>query len=251
MIETIGDCTLILGDCKDYLSANADRVADVLFTDPPYRMEIHGRGLAKNLRYFKNLNFGTSLDFVLADDFLDRTAGKLSEANLLFFCNKLMKFDLTRWALDRGMTFDELVLAKEVPMPLTNNQWLPDKEFALHIFRNLKVRGNYKTKRTFFLSSNFKQTECDHPSVKPLFIVKAILDNISERGQTIIDPFIGSGTTGVACAQMGRKFIGIEIDQKYFDIACRRIDAAVRQGDWIRDTSATETGRDQATFWND
>ena len=48
--------------------------------------------------------------------------------------------------------------------------------------------------------------------------------------QTVLDPFMGSGTTGVACAQMGRKFIGIEREPKYFDIACRRIEDAQRQG---------------------
>ena len=47
--------------------------------------------------------------------------------------------------------------------------------------------------------------------------------------QTILDPFMGSGTTGVACANLGRKFIGIEIERKYFDIACERIDNAYRQ----------------------
>ena len=47
--------------------------------------------------------------------------------------------------------------------------------------------------------------------------------------ETILDPFMGSGTTGVACANMGRKFIGIEIEPKYFDIACRRIEEAYRQ----------------------
>jgi site-specific DNA-methyltransferase (adenine-specific) len=53
----------------------------------------------------------------------------------------------------------------------------------------------------------------------------------SRRNETIIDPFMGSGTTGVACAKLGRKFIGIEIEPKYFDIACRRIEAAYKQPD--------------------
>jgi site-specific DNA-methyltransferase (adenine-specific) len=64
------------------------------------------------------------------------------------------------------------------------------------------------------------------------------------RGKTILDPFMGSGTTGVACIQLGRKFIGIEIEPKYFDIACRRIEEATKQGDLIRDVlpKATQTG---------
>jgi len=50
-------------------------------------------------------------------------------------------------------------------------------------------------------------------------------------GEFVLDPFMGSGTTGVACANLGRKFIGIEIEPKYFDIACKRIEDAYRQGD--------------------
>ena len=51
----------------------------------------------------------------------------------------------------------------------------------------------------------------------------------TEPGETILDPFMGSGTTGVACANLGRKFIGIEIERQYFDIACERIEAAYAQ----------------------
>jgi site-specific DNA-methyltransferase (adenine-specific) len=53
--------------------------------------------------------------------------------------------------------------------------------------------------------------------------------SFTDLGQTVLDPFMGSGTTGVACANLGRKFIGIEIEPKYFDIACERISAAYAQ----------------------
>lgn len=58
------------------------------------------------------------------------------------------------------------------------------------------------------------------------------------KGDRILDPFMGSGTTGVACAKMGRGFIGIEIEPKYFDIACRRIDEALRQPDMFVEREA-------------
>jgi site-specific DNA-methyltransferase (adenine-specific) len=70
-----------------------------------------------------------------------------------------------------------------------------------------------------------------HPTVKPLPIIKRLLINCSEENDLILDPFLGSGTTGVACAEMGRKFTGIELDEKYFDIACRRIENAYKQPD--------------------
>jgi site-specific DNA-methyltransferase (adenine-specific) len=69
-----------------------------------------------------------------------------------------------------------------------------------------------------------------HPTQKPLGLMKWCL-NLIPDAKTILDPFMGSGTTGVAAVAMGRKFIGIEVDPIYFDIACRRIDLAARQGD--------------------
>jgi len=68
-----------------------------------------------------------------------------------------------------------------------------------------------------------------HPNEKPVDLLRHICEKAP--GNTILDPFMGSGTTGVACARLGRKFIGCEIEPRYFDIACRRIEAAYRQAD--------------------
>lgn len=68
----------------------------------------------------------------------------------------------------------------------------------------------------------------EHPTQKPLDLVSLLVNRV---GGSILDPFMGSGTTGVVCARLGRRFIGIEIEPRYFDIACRRIEAAYRQAD--------------------
>ena len=75
------------------------------------------------------------------------------------------------------------------------------------------------------------ERECVHPTQKPIALMRHIVKVSSRQGSTVLDPFMGSGTTGVACARLGRKFIGIEIEPKYFDIACKRIEDAYRQGD--------------------
>jgi site-specific DNA-methyltransferase (adenine-specific) len=71
----------------------------------------------------------------------------------------------------------------------------------------------------------------EHPTQKPLSLMRHIVKISSRQGQTVLDPFLGSGTTGVACAMLGRDFIGIEREPSYFDIACRRIEAAYKQAD--------------------
>jgi DNA modification methylase len=68
----------------------------------------------------------------------------------------------------------------------------------------------------------------EHPTQKPDELMVWCLEQLPSA-QTILDPFMGSGTTGVACVKLGRKFIGIEIEPKYFDIACKRIGDALKQ----------------------
>jgi site-specific DNA-methyltransferase (adenine-specific)/modification methylase len=63
----------------------------------------------------------------------------------------------------------------------------------------------------------------DHPTQKPIELMQWCIQQLPSDAASILDPFMGSGTTGVACVQLGRKFIGIEIEPKYFDIACHRI----------------------------
>ena len=68
-----------------------------------------------------------------------------------------------------------------------------------------------------------------HPCPKPENVMRALVARFSDEGETVLDPFMGSGTTGVACANLGRRFIGVEIEERYFDIAVRRIEAAYKQ----------------------
>lgn len=77
-----------------------------------------------------------------------------------------------------------------------------------------------------------------HPTEKPLQLMSSLIDVCAKDAETILDPFMGSGTTGVAAVQMGRSFIGIEREEKYFQIACRRIDDAQRQGDMFIEAAA-------------
>ena len=82
------------------------------------------------------------------------------------------------------------------------------------------------------LQENMKNKEArEHPTQKPVPIMQWCIDQAPKEVQTILDPFMGSGTTGVACHKMGKRFIGIERERKYFDIACRRIEDAQKQGD--------------------
>lgn len=69
----------------------------------------------------------------------------------------------------------------------------------------------------------------DHPTPKPVALMERMVACSTDPGQRVLDPFMGSGSTGVACANLGRRFVGIEIDGRYFDLACERIEAAYAQ----------------------
>lgn len=75
-----------------------------------------------------------------------------------------------------------------------------------------------------------KPRDDQHPNIKPTELVERFIRQHTGQNGVVCDPFMGSGTAGVACANLGRKFVGIEIERKYFDIACERIAAAYAQG---------------------
>ena len=97
--------------------------------------------------------------------------------------------------------------------------------------RGKGIRWNPEKPPTPNIYSEMPPRERMHPNEKPLGLMQHIIDHHSVKGDTILDPFMGSGTTLVACQRLGRAGIGIELDRGYFDIACRRVEEAMRQPD--------------------
>lgn len=109
---------------------------------------------------------------------------------------------------------------------MCNNQYLNDTEYCLFVRDSgVKVGGTYHTKRKYYVSSTNVENKkkYKHPTIKPLNIIKNFVLNSSNEGDTVLDCFMGSGTTGVACNLLNRNFVGIELDEKYFEIAEERI----------------------------
>jgi len=215
------DVTLYNDDCNNIISSLD---YDVIMMDPPYSQEFHDRGNLTRSRpnYKKISEYGSEQNLNYTDIF-NLLKSKIKENNIFSFCNKETKYELITEAKKHGWNYQELSFCKTSPTPFTNNQWLVDMEFGVHLFKNLKVRGNYKTKSSFFVMSNFKEKNVNHPTPKKVGIVYRILENISEENQTILDPFAGSGTTGIACKQLHRKCILIEKNIEYCEIIKQRL----------------------------
>ena len=202
--EVIGDCSLINADCREVLPTLGK--VDAVVTDPPYGV-LSETGSAATRRSGGNQNAG-----VMPWDVAPK-------ADLLALLRDYSEWQMF-WGgchLELPPTFGYLVWDKqidglnfgEVEYCWTNTKFAP----RVFRYRAVGVDGG-------------KQ----HPTQKPIQLMQWCLGFLPDA-DTILDPFMGSGTTGVACVKLGRKFIGIEIEPKYFDIACRRIEQAYRQPD--------------------
>lgn len=203
-VEHIGDATLYLGDCRDILPTLGK--IDAVVTDPPY-----GINAARD----RNSQKDGWRDYPAAGWDVDRPPGELFTAMLA--CSR----DQIIWG---GNYFTDFLPPSMQWLVWDKGQRdfsLADCEFAWSSQQRAARILNYSRGRAM-------QDGKEHPTQKPLEVMVWSLGFVP-KAKTILDPFMGSGTTGVACANLGRAFIGIEREPTYFDLACRRIEEAYRQ----------------------
>jgi DNA modification methylase len=198
--EIIGDCTLYLGDCLEVMPVLGK--VDAVVTDPPYGINA-GQGIGRSDRKRCKDN---QKDW----DNKPANVAMIQELNVPTIIWGGNYFDLPP---SRGF----LIWDKN-----NSGRDFADCEFA---WTNQDANARMKTLRPMNMDGGKL-----HPTQKPIAIMKWCLEYLP-YSEIILDPFMGSGTTGVACAKMGRKFIGIELDEGYFDIACKRIEEAYKQPD--------------------
>lgn len=233
-VETIGDCTLYLGDCREILSGIDS--ADHVISDPPYEARMQALHAEFKLRRTDGGGQRKALDFDDISDlrapFLDAVA-RLNRGWLLAFCNVEGVGEWQSAILERGLKFKTTCIwNKPDATPKLNGQGpaLSYECFTTTWCGRGHARWNGGGRRGVFTHpTNNSERHGEHPTEKPASLMREIVNLFSNYGETVLDPFMGSGTTGVACVNLGRKFIGIEREPKYFEIACRRIAEAYRQ----------------------
>lgn len=213
-IEKIGNATLYLGDCHEVLPLLPK--VGALVTDPPYEISASGGGIGGKRQYLTDIRGHIDNGFEI---------GMLSAfENWMVFCGKPQLMDLMMQATNQGLRWQLRTWNKTNPTPLTNANYLPDTEYMVHAFKTHVWQGKKR-----WIVGNVEKSGFDHPTVKPQYVMLDALQCASNYGDTVLDCFMGSGSTGVACMTLGRKFIGIEREPKYFEIACERIDMAQAQ----------------------
>ena len=203
--------TIYHGDC---LEIDAWLEADVLITDPPYSLTASGGGIGAKRAYLKGItkaNLESGFDISVLEKF----------SRWVVFCAKDQLIELLSLANEQGRWM-LVTWNKPNPTPLVNANYLPDTEYIIHKFDTANhLYGGYET-RSRFIVHPVKQTKIDHPTVKPLAVMSRMVRIASDVGETIADPFMGSGSTLVAAKSLGRKAIGVEIEEKYCEIAAKR-----------------------------
>lgn len=212
-------------DCMIGLDEIPDRSIDLIITDPPYQMETCGGGAfgSFNRLYHNSL---TDISKGISNNILDALMPKMKAINCYFWCNKNQIRQLVDYFDDINCSIDLLTWHKTNPVPTCSNKYLSDTEYLIFAReKGVKLYGSYETKRKWYVSElNTKdKNKYGHPTIKPLNIIKNLIINSSRGGGTVLDPFIGSGTTAVAAKMLGRHYIGFEINPEYYEIACKRI----------------------------
>ena len=227
------DVKLYRGDCLELMKDIPDGSVDLVLTDPPYLIETTGGGMydkEHGAQYVKELN---DIKDGFSEKILDELCRVMKKINIYIFCSQKQIIPLLDYFVrGKKCNWNLLCWHKSNPVPACGNKYLTDTEFIL-FFREKGVRigGEFKTKFTYYVTTKnvVDKNKYGHPTIKPLGIVQNLIINSSEENGIVLDPFMGSGTTGVACANTGRNFIGIELDDTYYKIAKKRIEDAQAQ----------------------
>ena len=234
---TIGNATLYCGSCEDVLPTL--QPVDCVITDPPYESDAHTlqrRVLRETIGKNKRLVSSEPLPFTSIDAELRTSVsqhiGLLSRGWVLVFCQVEGVLPWKDALEAAGAKYKRtMVWVKPDAMP----QFSGDRPgigyesivAAWCASGRSKWNGGGRT-GVFTFNKNDGKGKAPHPTTKPRPLMSELVRLFSNEGDTILDPFMGSGTTGVAAVGLERKFIGIELDPTYFDIACQRLEDASR-----------------------
>ena len=209
---------LLHGDCFELLKDIPDESVDMILTDPPYGMNFQsGRRKTK----YEKIKGDSNLDWL--DDFVDEIY-RVSKPNTAHyvFCS-FHHIDKFKQAIERKFKIKNILtwVKNNKSMGDLKGDFAPKTEFIIFFHKGRKLINGKRDPNVL----EFKKTRNElHPTQKPVDMTEYMIGKFSDEGDVILDPFMGSGTTGVACLNTNRRFIGIELDDDYFNIAKERIE---------------------------
>jgi site-specific DNA-methyltransferase (adenine-specific) len=240
--EVIGDATLHLGDCLEIIPTLEG--IDAVITDPPYSSggQFRGDRAASTATKYVNSDAQNTFRQDFSGDNRDQRAFltwssiwfsmllRVSKpgATLCAFTDWRQLPTMTDAVQCGGWIWRNLVTWWKPGVRMQRGRFSASSEYIVYASAGVPQEGE-KSPQNVLQFAPVPGEDKEHIAEKPIALLEALC-GITPAGALVVDPFMGSGTTGVACAGLGRKFIGIEIDQHAFDRACKRIDMAYSQG---------------------
>ena len=211
-------------DCLNVLKDVDDNSIDLVVTDPPYEVITGGRNggvkgkpsgiLTENKQLMKSI---PKVDLWLSECFRVMKDG----THIYIMTNTLNLTNYLNIINDVGFKLHNLLVWNK--NNTTPNRWyMKNCEYVIFARKGFAKSINNPSSQTVHNFDNIIGNK-QHPTEKPVDLMKLYVENSSQVGGTVLDPFMGSGSTGVACKELNRNFIGVELDKQYFDIATKRI----------------------------
>ena len=232
---------IYLGDAYELIKQVPDKSVDLIVTDPPYLIEnleqktknptgiFKGRG-SNYVNQMSETKLGDGIKLSILDD-LVRVMKKI---NIYIWCNKEQIYDyLTYFVKERKCNWEMIIWAKDNPPPFTCGHYLKDKEYCLYFWeKGVKVQPTFQSGKTVYLTKTnvSDKNSFGHPTIKDIQIIENLIRN-SCGGGLVFDPFVGSGTSCLAAKHLGLNYLGFEINEKYYRIACDRLQGINQKGE--------------------
>lgn len=216
------------GDCLEVMKSIPDKSIDLVIIDPPYEIKTMKGGWTIGKRKYED-EVSVMIDG-FPEEILNLLCTKMKKINIYIYCSKLQLPKLLNYFINKKCNYEILTYHKTNPTPLCGNTYLPDTEYVVFAReKGVKIYGEYKTKFKYYTDKVNKKDKklYKHPTCKPIPFLQNHIINSSNEDDIILDCFMGSGSTGVAALNTNRKFIGIELDENYFNIAKNRIEESL------------------------
>lgn len=216
---------LMQGDCFDLMRSIPDASVDMVLTDPPYGMDLKPQ---RKRGKFHGVKIANDATLAWADDLFSECF-RVTKNNTasMFFCSHHCISEFIASARRAGFEIKNLLIWDKGQFGMGGN-WRPCHEMIL-----VCTKGRLVTKsnslRSILGFKKIHHSKSVHPTEKPVDLLRHLIEQPDYNPNVVLDPFMGSGTTGLAAIGEGRNFIGIEMDAGYFEIAKKRIDAAIAE----------------------
>ena len=225
MVEAIKDrYKLYNGDCLEIMDKLIEEgvKVDCIITDPPYGMNFKSNHRKQKYKNIKNDN---NLDFI--EDYFKKCYDVLKEDTHIYCFCSWHNIDKFKIEFEKYFKLKNIIVWEKnnTSMGDLKGSYAPKHEFILYGHKGRRLRNGFRY--ADIIKANRTNNKL-HPTQKPVDLLETFINQSTNKNEIILDGFMGSGSTGVACMNTNRRFIGIELDNNYFNIAKQRIEEACK-----------------------